>query len=130
VRLYEELDKATDVAKKLFDFGDFEELREKLLSLYDDDKPTYTDTKIKQVYAQIENGYHLLSVLTPSNILFKIKNRIDDIKFGETSKEAREAKKNNDYHDTGFKIINKLIDISFGGSYPHNVSQLNATNFF
>lgn len=42
-------------------------------------KPTDTDEKIKQVYFPVDGGYHLLSVITPSGIVYKLKKRLTDI---------------------------------------------------
>ena len=43
-------------------------------------KPTDSDEKIKQVYFPVgDDNYHLLSVVTPSGIVYKLKKRLTEI---------------------------------------------------
>jgi CRISPR-associated protein Csy1 len=95
----------------------------------DTDKPT-THGGVKQVYFPIENeqeNYHLLSVLTPSGILYAVKSRINAMRFSEDAKASREARKNNQLADD-YSEIYGLTSIGFGGTKPQNISVLNNQN--
>jgi CRISPR-associated protein Csy1 len=107
----------------------FEEIAQGLLSIKGDASPTVkTSSLVKQVYFVVDNTYHLLSILTPSNIMFKLKERIDHMRFSDEAKEAREAKKKNNFSSTGFSEIYDLSVIGFGGTKPQNISVLNSQN--
>jgi CRISPR-associated protein Csy1 len=83
---------------------------------------------VKQVYFPVENGYHLLSVLTPSGIMYKLKERIKILHFSDYTKHAREAKKKNSYHENGFSELYNLSVIGYGGTKPQNISVFNNQN--
>lgn len=107
----------------------YREIEEGLLSIKQDDGTgSKTSTRVKQVYFPVDEGYHLLSVLTPSNIMYKIKERINIMRFSDEAKEAREAKKVNKHHETGLSEIYGLSIIGFGGTKPQNISVLNSQN--
>jgi len=96
-------------------------------------KPTDADEKItservKQVYFPVSDNYHLLSLLTPSGLLYKFKQKIDNIRFSEQSKQSRLLKKNNEYDEQGFDEIYGLTAIGYGGANPQGVSLLNSQN--
>lgn len=80
-----------------------------------------TSSRIKQVYFHIgENQYHLLSVVTPSCLVFELKNRIAAIR--NEKNEFRENKRNN-YRDIyGIRVV------KYGGAKPQNISFLNNAN--
>ena len=82
----------------------------RMLNIKPDDM-NMTDERIKQVYFPVEGDYHLLSILTPSALLYELKNRINEIRFGEEAKQAREAKKKNLFHPSGFGDIYNLTTI-------------------
>ncbi len=94
-------------------------------------KVTYTasitHSNVKQVYFPVEDGYHLLSILTPSGIVTKNLEMIREMKFSEEAKSAREARKLSKYHEVGLNDINFLI-LRFGGTQPQNISRLNSGN--
>lgn len=94
----------------------------------DDETAMMTSGKIKQVYFPVDDDYHLLSVLTPSNVMYKLKERINIMRFSEEAKEAREAKKKNHHHEKGLSEIYGLSVIGFGGTKPQNISVLNSQN--
>ena len=108
----------------------FEEVEEGLLAIKESDgTSTKTDERIKQVYFPIkDDSYHLLSVLSPSNLMFKLKERINLMRFSGEAKMAREAKKNNKYHQNGYSEVFNLGVIGFGGTQPQNISVLNNQN--
>lgn len=106
----------------------FEELKEGLLAIKKSDGIP-TDERVKQVYFLINDGsYHLLSILSPSNLMFKLKERINLMRFSDEAKMAREARKNNKYHQNGYSEVFDLCVIGFGGTKPQNISVLNSRN--
>ncbi len=90
---------------------------------------SYSDRLVKQVYFPIgSNNYHLLSIQTPSGIITKLKNTIDDMRFSEQAKAARECRKNGLPHEAGYNDIKNLTVTGYGGTQPQNVSVLNSQN--
>ncbi len=88
-----------------------------------------TSGLVKQVYFPVQDReYHLLSVMTPSNLMFKMKERIRAMHFSEETKEARDAKKTEKHHENGFAEIFGLSVIGYGGTKPQNISVLNSQN--
>ncbi len=87
-----------------------------------------TSERLKQVYFPVKDNYHLLSLLTPSGLLYKFKHQINEIRFSDEVKEARDAKKKNHYHEKGFDELYDLTAIGFGGANPQGVSLLNSQN--
>lgn len=87
-----------------------------------------TSDQVKQVYFPVADDYHLLSILTPSGLLFKLRQRINDIRFSDLAKQAREAKKKQEHHSEGFTEIYGLTAIGYGGTKPQNISVLNSQN--
>jgi CRISPR-associated protein Csy1 len=107
----------------------YEELRQSFLSIKQSDKSIKTDRLVKQVYFPLEkDSYHLLSILTPSGLITKVKNQIDGIRFSENSKEARECRKKNEYYEGGFDDFFDLTVLGYGGTKPQNISILNSQN--
>ena len=92
------------------------------------DKAARTDYLVKQVYFPTSDGYHLLSVLTPSGLVFELKKRIQELRFSDKNKEARVAKRNQEFHAEGFDEILDLTVFGYGGSKPQTVSVLNSKN--
>lgn len=104
----------------------FEELRANFLAIEKDKFPhVRTSSQVKQVYFPVENDYHLLSILTPSGLVFGLKDRLQTLRFSEETKLAREAEKHNTFHLQGFDELNDLVVIGFGGTKPQNISVLN-----
>jgi len=78
----------------------FSEIEQGLLAIkQDDDSSTITSGKVKQVYFPVNDSYHLLSILTPSSVMYKLKERINTMRFSDEAKEVRDAKKNNKHHE-------------------------------
>ena len=85
-----------------------------------------TNQCVKQVYFPMEDTYLLLSLLTPSGIVFSLKEKIDTI--NDRSPEAylgKKLKKDNKYSSTGFSTITNLTVTRHGGEHPKNISGLN-----
>ena len=107
----------------------FEIIEQGLLAIkQDDETSTKTSEKVKQVYFPVGDDYHLLSVLTPSNVMYKLKERINIMRFSEEAKAVREAKKKNHHHENVLSEIYGLTVIGFGGTKPQNISVLNSQN--
>ncbi|MDA3940576.1 MAG: hypothetical protein PF693_14920 [Spirochaetia bacterium] len=92
-------------------------------------KNQVTSTLLKQVYFPVtEHKYHLLSILTPSSIMFNLKERINTMRFSDEAKDVREAKKSNKYHEKDYSEIYGLSVIGYGGTKSQNISVLNSQN--
>lgn len=112
---------------------DFLKIREGFLCIESDTEGLRTDGRIKQVYFPIDTSkgelqYHLLSILTPSGLVFIHRERIRAAKFSDQTKQAREARKNNQFSESGYDDFPNLLTMNFGGSQPQNVSRLNSSN--
>lgn len=111
----------------------YPDLRAGLLSIKqaDEAQKRKTDRLIKQVYFPVAadtKSYHLLSVLTPSGVLSRLKSTIDVMRFSDETKAAKEARKNGKVHETGYDDIFNLTVTAYGGTQPQNVSVLNSKN--
>ncbi len=108
---------------------DYQTLREGFLKMVDADQEAISSSKVKQVYFPVAEGeYHLLSLLTHSGHLFELRQRLDVLRFGEEVKQARECRKNGQFHPDGYQEIFGLTTIGFGGTKPQNISVLNNKN--
>lgn len=85
----------------------------------------------KQVYWNVDldptddSGFHLLQPLFPSSLAHAVHQDITAVRYGESNKLARQAKRKNEpyggtYHDYRNLVLRKL-----GGTKPQNISQLN-----
>lgn len=107
----------------------FAEIQSGLLAIKQDDSSTQkTHERIKQVYFPVGDEYHLLSLLTPSGLMFEFKQRINHIRFSDQAKKARDSKRKGLHDDVGFAEIYDLSVIGFGGTKPQNISILNSQN--
>jgi len=106
---------------------EYEEIRKDLLAFKENQPENKTHGSVKQVYFPVGEGYHLLSVLMPSGILFELKKRINDMRFSDAAKASREARKQNKEADD-YAEIYELTSIGFGGTKPQNISVLNNQN--
>ncbi|QRN03371.1 type I-F CRISPR-associated protein Csy1 [Legionella sp. MW5194] len=102
-----------------------ENLRNDFISILSSNETVITSSKIKQVYFPIGDDYHLLSILHNSGLMFKLRDRIDALRFSDTVKKGRELKRSNSYHESGFKEIYNIVTIGYGGTKPQNISVLN-----
>ena len=128
--LIEHIESNSDVAKSLLNRSEigYEATRLQFLEMLETSEQQITSSKIKQVYFPISlnnDDYHLLSVLTPSGIVYKLRERIDHIRYSDESKDARKAQRDNGYSATGFLELPNLTMIAYGGTKPQNISTLN-----
>lgn len=108
---------------------DFDVLRLAFLVIKDNDTSVKTDHLVKQVYFPIgEKNYHLLSLLTPSGLITKLKQSIDAIRFSDATKLAKDRRKKNELDEVGYADIYDLTVTAYGGTQPQNVSVLNSQN--
>ncbi|MEC4748223.1 type I-F CRISPR-associated protein Csy1 [Methylomicrobium sp. Wu6] len=106
----------------------YESLKQGLISIKQSDFVNKTDQLVKQVYFPVDDSYHLLSLLTPSGLLTKLKTHIDALRFSETTKQAKESRRKNEHHEQGYDDVLDLTITGYGGTQPQNVSVLNSQN--
>ena len=105
---------------------DLESLRENFLKVFKQSDSQITSSKIKQVYFPLGNGqYHLLSLLTPSPIVYELKNRLAAI--NEDARKKKKLIKQGEITEP-FKEIFMLKKLKYGGTQPQNISKLNTEN--
>ncbi len=122
------LEENTDLIQKQLKLASisFDELRNNFLAIKQDkSSKVRTSGQVKQVYFPVADDYHLLSVLTPSGLIFALKEKIQNIRFSEQTKLAREAEKNGAFNEQGFDELYNLTIMGFGGTKPQNISVLN-----
>lgn len=106
---------------------DYAYFKDRLSKFQPTSNPSETHYLVKQVYFPIADGeYHILSLLTSSVVQIELLQRINEIKFSESNKVARECKKINSYTEHEFKEVYGITEVYYGGSQPQNVSILNA----
>ncbi len=129
--ILEHLEDGTDSIKEQFAVAKvpYTDIEQGLLAIKrSDEKGQKTSDKVKQVYFPINTNreYHLLSILTPSAMMFELKNRIRTMHFSDSTKEARASRRANVNHPEGYSEIFGLSVIGFGGTKPQNISVLNS----
>jgi CRISPR-associated protein Csy1 len=103
----------------------FDELRDNFLAIKQDKSSKIrTSGQVKQVYFPVADDYHLLSVLTPSGLMFALKEKI--IQLSKQAKLVREAEKNGTFDEHGFDELYDLTIMGFGGTKPQNISVLSS----
>lgn len=89
-------------------------------------------TLAKQLYWRIgddpcrNSDYHLLAPLYSSALAHAVFHTIDEDRFGDAGKAARQARREHRHHDTGYREYPNLAVQKFGGTKPQNISQLNS----
>ena len=128
--IFSHLEEDSSIIKLVFTIptASYESLKNDFLSIKKIDTSCKTDHLIKQVYFPVNDDYHLLSVLTPSGLLPLLKTRVDNIRFSDETKTAKEYRRKNEYHALGYDDLFDLTVTGFGGTQPQNVSVLNSQN--
>lgn len=85
-----------------------------------------THTMAKQTYFPVDESYHLLSPLFASSLCDALYQRIDQSRFGDEAKAARDARRKNEFSDLTVVDFPHLAEQHFGGTKPQNVSLLNS----
>ncbi len=86
----------------------------------------------KQLYwlaegtATDDKAYHLLQPLFSSSLAHAIHADIQDARFGEDNKAARQAFRAKEAHAAPYRDYRNLVVRKLGGTKPQNVSQLNS----
>lgn len=86
----------------------------------------------KQVYWCVsgepadDGGYHLLQPLFSSSLAHAVHREINDARFGEDNKAARQAWRDRKAHDEPYRDYRNLVARKLGGTKPQNISQLNS----
>jgi len=128
--ILEQLEQETDPLKDQFTLAgsSYEEIKTGLLAIKKQDAVKISSERVKQVYFPVGNDYHLLSLLTPSGLMYQLKQNINNIRFSEQAKQSRILKKKNEYDEQGFDEIYGLTAIGYGGTKPQNISIINSQN--
>jgi len=106
----------------------YESLKEGFMTVKQTDGENKTDQLVKQVYFPADDAYHLLSLMTPSGLLTKLKAKIDTMRFSEATQQAKENRKKNEHYDNGYDDLLELTVTAYGGTKPQNISVLNNQN--
>jgi CRISPR-associated protein Csy1 len=131
ITVLEHLERDSDTIRECFTIPtiSYSEIAKNLLAVKSDNQTGETTSgRVKQVYFPVADDYHLLSILTPSNLMFEMKKRINNMRFSDEAKEARSARKKDEIHRKGFSDIYDLTVVGYGGTKPQNISVLNNQN--
>lgn len=89
-------------------------------------------TQAKQLYWLVgddprhDASYHLLAPLYASSLAHQVFATINEDRFGEPAKVARQARRDGDFSDTVVHEYPHLAVQKLGGTKPQNISQLNS----
>jgi CRISPR-associated protein Csy1 len=87
---------------------------------------------MKQVYwcvgkaAEQDEDYHLLQPMFSSSLAQVVHQELEDARFGEQNKLARQARRENKAFDAGCRDYPDLAVRKLGGTKPQNISHLNS----
>ena len=101
-------------------------------SLIDPRGQLTSHTLAKQLYWPIgddphdDASYHLLSPLYASSLAHRVFALLQDDRFSEAAKAARDARKANAFNDRPVREYPQLAIQQLGGTKPQNISQLNS----
>ncbi len=125
--LLQHIEKDSELARETLAINseNYQILKDGLMSMVRNDANSVTSSKIKQVYFPVDKGYHLLSILSNSGLIYQLRHRVDELRFSEKQKELRELKRKNEYSEEGFSEIYDITTIGYGGTKPQNISVLN-----
>ena len=89
-------------------------------------------TRAKQLYWLVgddpadDDAYHLLAPLYATSLAHQVFQTINEDRFGDATKEARKARRERAYSESGYRDYPGLAVQKFGGTKPQNISQLNS----
>ncbi len=87
-------------------------------------------TLAKQVYFPLsDGGYHLLAPLFPTTLVHSVYTTIREDRFGDAAKAAREARREGEFWEHGYREYPNVAVQKFGGTKPQNISQLNSERY-
>ncbi|WAT15176.1 type I-F CRISPR-associated protein Csy1 [Xanthomonas fragariae] len=96
------------------------------------EKSYSSSTLAKQVYWLVgdqptdDTQYHLLQPMFSSTLAHVVHANIQDARFGEANKLARQARRTKQPHDGSYRDYRNLVALKLGGTKPQNISQLNS----
>jgi CRISPR-associated protein Csy1 len=105
---------------------------EAFVSLVREDTSPATHPMAKQVYwlvdeaPQEDSHYHLLQPMFSSSLAHVVHAEIQDARFGEGNKQARQAFRDKQPFDVVYRDYHNLVARKLGGTKPQNISQLNS----
>lgn len=73
-----------------------------------------------------DGQYHLLAPLFPTSLVHAVHGIVQEDRFGERAKLARQARRDNKLHDDPVRAYPDLAARKLGGTKPQNISQLNS----
>ena len=73
-----------------------------------------------------DNSYHLLAPLYASSLAHRVYQTVQDDRFSEEAKAAREARKAGEFSERPVREYPQLAVQQLGGTKPQNISQLNS----
>ncbi|KMQ50429.1 CRISPR-associated protein, Csy1 family [Chitinispirillum alkaliphilum] len=125
--LLQHIENDSELAKEMLkiESESYENLKAGFLAMSRSSIDNITSSKIKQVYFPTDKGYHLLSILSNSGLIYELRRRVDDLRFSEKQKETRDLKRKNSYSTQGFSEIFDITTIGYGGTKPQNISVMN-----
>jgi CRISPR-associated protein Csy1 len=89
-------------------------------------------TLAKQLYWPVSEdphddaGYHLLAPLYPTSLVHRVYQTLQDDRFSDEAKAARDARKAGLWHERPVREYQNLAIQKLGGTKPQNISQLNS----
>ncbi len=89
-------------------------------------------TRAKQLYWLVGNdptddaAYHLLAPLYATSLAHAVYGVLQEDRFGDANKAARQARRERKAHDAVFRDYPDLAVQKLGGTKPQNISQLNS----
>lgn len=101
-------------------------------SLVREDPQPATHPLAKQVYwlvgdaPQHDDQYHLLQPMFSSSLAHAVHAEIQEARFGEANKEARQAFRSKAESTLPYRDYRHLVARKLGGTKPQNISQLNS----
>lgn len=73
-----------------------------------------------------DGHFHLLAPLYATSLVHKFHDDVNQDRFGDGVKEARQARRERRYSETGYRDYPNLAVQKLGGTKPQNISQLNS----
>lgn len=95
-------------------------------------EPFASHTQAKQLYWLVgddpsdDKQFRILAPLYASSLAHAVFRTLNEDRFGEAAKQARDAHRKNEAHDSGHREYPDLAVQKLGGTKPQNISQLNS----
>ena len=135
--IIEHLQTDTSIAKDSFSNipdNTYQELKSLFLKMINTSTEVVTSSRIKQVYFPINSNayktedYHLLSLISNSGLIYKMKKYLDTMHFSDETKALRELRKAGKHSSESYSEVFDSVTIAYGGSKSQNISVLNKKN--